>query len=242
MSIPTDEALLSTMHLAHALFHEAVLLRVASGRQMMNGLQGLLALPLFLVDNIAHFTSIGHRSALNHAHDVALEAKRRAEAAMAEVAARCVTSQGNVSETDRQYSSVWDRNAVGTGHARSMIGSEQAWSAGANDTAQWLMLDLRVPRTICGVAIQKRKQCDQYVTAFRASCGDLPERLVLVDEGQTMSANTVGGPSCEIVKVLFKAPVTARYLRISPLAWHGHVSMRACALLHDSEESLETAQ
>jgi len=38
----------------------------------------------------------------------------------------------NPLEKDRSYSSVWAGDGIGTGHARSMIGSPQAWSAQHN--------------------------------------------------------------------------------------------------------------
>merc|ERR1712185_126728 len=38
----------------------------------------------------------------------------------------------NPPESSRRYSSIWGDNAIGTGHARSMLDSSQAWSAKEN--------------------------------------------------------------------------------------------------------------
>merc|ERR1719424_2722323 len=71
----------------------------------------------------------------------------------------------NPPETARSYSSVWDGDAVGSGHARSMLDSPQAWSAQHNRAGEWMTIDLGTSRQVVGVAIQARRQ-GQRVTGF----------------------------------------------------------------------------
>ena len=47
----------------------------------------------------------------------------------------------NPLESSRSYSSVWGDDAVGTGHARSMLDSDQAWSAGSFSVGEeWMSI------------------------------------------------------------------------------------------------------
>ena len=74
-------------------------------------------------------------------------------------------------EVDRYYSSVWASDAAGTGHARSMIGSAQAWSSTSNvvtsPPTDHVTLDLKYNRKVIGVITQGRAEMIQYVTKFK---------------------------------------------------------------------------
>ena len=48
----------------------------------------------------------------------------------------------NPPESSRTYSSIHANNAIGTGHARSMLDSAQAWSSGSNSVDSWMQIDL----------------------------------------------------------------------------------------------------
>ena len=80
----------------------------------------------------------------------------------------------NPPEKARSYSSVWDNNAVGTGHARSTLGSPQAWSAKENNTRQWMVIDLGRRVTVSGLVISGRgRSCQgQKVTRVKVFVGD----------------------------------------------------------------------
>ena len=62
----------------------------------------------------------------------------------------------NPPETSRSYSTVYGSQAPGTGHARSMINSAQAWSAGPNTVGQWMQMDVGSIKYITGVKTQQR--------------------------------------------------------------------------------------
>ena len=72
-------------------------------------------------------------------------------------------------EGARRYSSVFNNDAIGTGHARSALGSEQAWSAAANDADQWVVIDAGSAVVVEGVLASGRaRSCqDQIVTKLR---------------------------------------------------------------------------
>lgn len=71
----------------------------------------------------------------------------------------------NPPESSRTYSSIWSGDAIGTGHAQSMINSAQAWSAQHNQVDEWMQMDLGSTKYVTGVQTQQRATGDnQRVT------------------------------------------------------------------------------
>ena len=60
----------------------------------------------------------------------------------------------NPPDSLRSFSSVWINDAVGTGHARSMLDSPQAWSPAGLNTDEWLEIDLQTPIYLYGIVTQ----------------------------------------------------------------------------------------
>jgi hypothetical protein len=75
----------------------------------------------------------------------------------------------NPPESSRSYSSMWDGGKYG--HALSMLDSSQAWSAAANNTNQWMTIDLGNAQEVKGVVIQGRGlgrgYSNQFVKTFK---------------------------------------------------------------------------
>ena len=133
-----------------------------------------------------------------------------------------------VPEDKRTYSSVWNNDAIGTGHARSMINSDQAWSAKTNQAGEWMQLDLGEEKMVIGTAIQPRVDYDQYVTEYTVSTS--------VD-GNTWTevAGTYDGHASDIQENIFSggAIVRARYVRFTVKTWSTHISLRGDVLVVD---------
>merc|ERR1711939_192475 len=131
-----------------------------------------------------------------------------------------------VPEDKRTYSSVWDNNAIGTGHARSMIDSEQAWSAKTNQAGEWMQLDLGEAKTVVGTVIQPRGENYQYVTEYTVSTS-------LDGNSWTDVAGSYDGHATDLKENIFSdgASVRARYVRLIVQSWSGHASLRADVLL-----------
>jgi hypothetical protein len=152
------------------------------------------------------------------------------------VAAVMTTAEARVlnpPEHARSYTSVWSGDRPGTGHARSMLGSDQAWSAGQNEQGQCLDMDVGERMQIYGVVISGRGHTgqDQKVTRVDVAVADKPQGpYTYCGEYECDTAN-----EHEQRKVAFKGgAVAGRYVRLSPKAWQSHVSMRcgkASALL-----------
>ena len=137
-----------------------------------------------------------------------------------------------VAETARTYSSVFARQRPGRGHARSKLGSAQAWSASHRRTGEWMQLDFGSVQSVVGIAVQGRADYTQYVKTYTVDVRD-DENATWVavaaeGGGTTFSSSSTG---YQVSSAMFAAAVQARFVRISPLTWTGFVSMRADAIL-----------
>ena len=74
----------------------------------------------------------------------------------------------NPPESSRNYSTVFSNETPGVGHARSMLDSDQAWSAAHNLVDQWMEIDMGAKNFIAGVVVQGRNAPydNQRVTSF----------------------------------------------------------------------------
>ena len=177
----------------------------------------------------------------------------------------------------RAYSNVWANQAVGTGHARSMIDSAQAWSASATGNSNYgvyngthMVIDLQYNRHVIGIVTQGRADAGQWVKKFKVEYKVdggkywyyIPHDNYVANFGlPTTGANGIRdylhgrnanlwasdakeftGNSDQNTKKynLFNTPtswghggegVRARWILIRPTEIHGHMSMRADALI-----------
>ncbi|XP_030838479.1 EGF-like repeat and discoidin I-like domain-containing protein 3 [Strongylocentrotus purpuratus] len=110
---------------------------------------------------------------------------------------------------------------------RSLSG---AWSAGVNDVNQWIQVDLLTPHRIFRLATQGRQNCcPQWVTSFKIACS--------IDGVSFETVQDLGIPCIEkvfdgnidqdtVVNNTLPVPQVCRYVRLLPLTWHGHISLR----------------
>jgi len=142
------------------------------------------------------------------------------------VKAPSVIIRAGVPERSRKYSSIWDNNAIATGHARSMINSPQAWSAKTNAAGQWVQMDLGSLWYVAGTVIQPRVGNTQYVTQYTV-------KVSKDNKKWTDVAGTYSGTSNSVVENLFTSGdlLQARYVRMVVKKWGGHVSLRCDVLI-----------
>ena len=133
-------------------------------------------------------------------------------------------------EDKRSYSSVWSDEAVGTGHARSVINSPQAWSAKTNQAGEWIQLDLGAEKTVVGTVIQPRGEDYQYVTSYTVSYS-------LDGNSWSEAPGTYDGHGTDIKEHIFSGgkSVRARYVRVIVKTWSGHISLRADVLIAEDD-------
>lgn len=123
----------------------------------------------------------------------------------------------NPPESSRKYSTVYSNQAPGVGHARSMLDSDQAWSAAHNVVDQWMEIDMGANNFIAGVVVQGRKGSTQRVTSF----------VVSID-GKTITSTLKYTSSKDTRQTYtFSNPVIGRKVRFIVKGWNSHASMRA---------------
>ena len=128
----------------------------------------------------------------------------------------------NPAENWRSYSSIWNNDARGTGHATSMLDSVQAWSAAHATAGEWVQMDLGKTTCLTGALTQRRAGSAQRVTSYKISYstdGDSFTELNPVFSGNVANDDN-------IVKNRFQG-VQARYVRLIVQTWEEHISMRA---------------
>ena len=104
----------------------------------------------------------------------------------------------------------------------SMIDSTGGWCSNENKVGQWIQLDNGKLGSISGVITQGRKDYDQWVKSFKVKYKDESGSWWDVD-GKTFPGNKDRNTK---VTTTFSKPVRARYIRIYPQTWNGHMSMR----------------
>ena len=133
----------------------------------------------------------------------------------------------------RSASGVWDNRGLNyklQTCGDSMLDSPGAWCSSSNSVGHWIQLDNGKIGSISGVITQGRKDYDQWVKSYKVKYKDESGSWWDID-GKTFPGNTDRDTK---VTTTFSKPVRARYIRIYPQTWHGHISMRtdmiACLL------------
>ena len=140
----------------------------------------------------------------------------------------------NPLESARSYSTVYDNDALGTGHARSMLDSPRSWSSLTKTTGDWLKMDLGTSKNIVGVVMQGRALPDddpdgitrtQCVTSVGISLSTYGSSWV--DVVETASANSDSNTQ---VTIYLPSVMVAQYVKITVKGYNDHPSMRAAVL------------
>ncbi|KAI8482560.1 hypothetical protein Bbelb_397080 [Branchiostoma belcheri] len=129
-----------------------------------------------------------------------------------------------------------DRADINTYETADLAG---AWVAATDDQDQWLMRDLGVVSVITGIITKGRDYSpdwpwgihDQYVTSYVISYGDEDGDGMFYTnaEGQVTVFPGNDDRDTEVINDFgdFSGPITARFIKIHPRTWHGHIAMRA---------------
>ena len=124
-------------------------------------------------------------------------------------------------ECDRTYSSVWDNNACGTGHAQSSLESPEAWSAGSNAAGESMTIDMGSSQTVHGVRTKTRADSpwsSQCVTQYTVEVAGDDQSFSSVDGGAVFAGPEASDDAEAEIDALFAALVTARYVKLVVVA------------------------
>jgi|ERR1711971_704079 len=104
------------------------------------------------------------------------------------------------------------------------------WTADKDELGQWYQLDLEDAKHVQGIQIFPHSSDGyrEWVTKFKV-------QFALVEDGLWSDVQNGEefpgiGPGASQSCVAFEEPVVARFIRILPCAWHGHISMTANAV------------
>ncbi|XP_031562905.1 uncharacterized protein LOC116298543 [Actinia tenebrosa] len=100
-------------------------------------------------------------------------------------------------------------------------GRTGAWSAKSNNIHQWLQVDFGKVAKIQKVATQGRQEANQWVTSFYLSYS---REGIFFEKTKVYGANSDRN---SVVVTSINPPIYARYVRIHPVAFYGHISLRA---------------
>jgi hypothetical protein len=132
-------------------------------------------------------------------------------------------------------SSCWDWWVTQVGksyHSLPKINSANSWCAQRNDQDQWLQIDLEEKKDVVGVATQGRTWGNQWVTTYKVSVSDDGKDFTEVECGRIFDGNTDSNTK---VRNYFTTPVKARYIRVHPMTWVGHISLRMGVLICETK-------
>jgi len=128
----------------------------------------------------------------------------------------------NLSDSQIMSSSDWNRNHAAKFARIDSKPKYANWCTKVNDENQWIQLDLTAPMEISAVKTQGRFNRDQWVTKYYLSWS-LDGKKWTTDSTNVYDGNA--DRDGHVLNVL-KNPVVGRYVRLHPLEWHGHISMR----------------
>ena len=156
-------------------------------------------------------------------------------------------------ELSRTYSSAWENSRIGTGYAQSKLNSPVAWCAGRNDGHQWMTIKIDLVPVqgvgilrgnyydtyLEGVVTQGRGDYPQWVEAFKVQHSsdninfvDVPGTYAHIGENGDRTHSYFPNPIRFAPDRANPSAARTQYLRLVPLTWHGHISMRADAIVN----------
>ncbi|CAH1779946.1 unnamed protein product [Owenia fusiformis] len=106
-------------------------------------------------------------------------------------------------------------------------GQTGAWSAGTNNAGQWIQVDLRNLMRIKAVVTQGRSDYDQWITQFKISYSLDGTKFIDYTQPYGYSKIFDGNVDRNTLKINeFKSPFIAQKVRLLPISWKGHISLR----------------
>ncbi|KAK3730961.1 hypothetical protein QZH41_007182 [Actinostola sp. cb2023] len=123
-------------------------------------------------------------------------------------------------------SSMWDGNhapAQGRLNYKPPRGKAGSWSSRHNRVGQWIQVDLNRVTKVAGIATQGRSNANQWVKQYKLQYSSDGKTFNNYEGGKVFTANKDRN---SVVKHNLYHPIIARYIRVLPQAWQGHMSLR----------------
>ena len=123
-------------------------------------------------------------------------------------------------------SSMWSANhspARARLHTVRVGRDRGAWSAKTNDLGQWIQVDLGQVTKVTRIATQGREDMHQWVSSYSLQFSLDGGYFESYEDGRVLKGNNDRNV---IVGNILDPAIIARYIRIRPRSWYGHISMR----------------
>lgn len=138
----------------------------------------------------------------------------------------------NPPKSYRKYSSVYNTDTEDSRLSDKDVGQGDGhgWSAATNDKNQWIEVYLGIPRTVSRIITQGRpgNVHNQYVTEYKVQYKEKQEDpwtdVKNIQGLLIFTGNRSFGD--EKVSNELEAPIFASYIKIMPVSWNGHITMR----------------
>ncbi|CAH3164568.1 unnamed protein product [Pocillopora meandrina] len=108
------------------------------------------------------------------------------------------------------------------------VGKQGGWSARQNNKNQWIQVALGSYTKLTSIATQGRNAYSQWVTAYKLQYSEDGVNFYFYKvPGQSSPKVFRGNKDRDsIVYHQLNPPIKARYIKLRPTAWYGHISLR----------------
>merc|ERR1712002_771934 len=103
------------------------------------------------------------------------------------------------------------------------------WAAAVNQVGEWIDVDMLEDKTVYGLNLQGRaKDHNQYVTSFKVMyrCDACSDYVDLTDGSGNAQVFTGSADMNTVRNLYFEKEFTARNVRLYPLTYHNHITLR----------------
>ncbi|XP_033120771.1 lactadherin-like, partial [Anneissia japonica] len=139
---------------------------------------------------------------------------------------------GTIPAEQLSASSEWSlRTGAHSGRLNTEVdssGSAGAWCSKIKDQYQWIQVDLGKLHKVRGVITQGRNKCClQWVTSYEIFYSVDGNLFQPIRNSDCQVTRFVGNSDQDTtVTNIFTDPVYTQFVRIHPVDWHGHISLR----------------
>ncbi|XP_059485087.1 hemocytin isoform X2 [Neocloeon triangulifer] len=134
---------------------------------------------------------------------------------------------GRLQEGSISVSSVLNGASDKFGENFARLGATSAWRTNRNAQNEWIVLDFTGPRKITAISTQGDTNSDTWVTAYTVQYSqDGHSWNDILDQGRKKEEFLANVDSSTPYKNSFGREIEAQYLKVTPVKWHGGISMR----------------
>ncbi|XP_028411626.1 contactin-associated protein-like 5 [Dendronephthya gigantea] len=136
---------------------------------------------------------------------------------------------GDIKDDQINASSEFDkkhRPANGRLNFTPQNGRKGAWSSRNNNLQQWFQVDFQRSTLVTGISTQGRNSYNQFVKNYTVSFSEDGKKFQKYSQNGGVKEFQGNSDRDSVVHHVLFPCISARFIRIHPTAWNGHISMR----------------